>query len=149
MAGKFRGRKRPDVGQFRQAGPRRTGLVYRVQDREGRGPWRPGFSQAWMEDRSPEEYAALLPVQEEFPGLVRMLRPGYSVGVGCVSLEQLRLWFTPLEYERLLGFGFHCYGFVPARIVCQSDVQCVFELADRLSTLSKRVVLYGPGEGVK
>jgi len=26
-------------------------FVYRVQDKEGRGPWRPGFSQIWVETR--------------------------------------------------------------------------------------------------
>ena len=29
--------------------------IYRVQDAQGRGPWKPGFSHRWVEDR-PDHY---------------------------------------------------------------------------------------------
>ncbi len=32
--------------------------IYRVQDPEGRGPWKPGFSQVWA--TTADEYATLL-----------------------------------------------------------------------------------------
>lgn len=37
--------------------------IYRVQDAEGRGPWRPGFSKYWVCDR--DDHDVLIPWMKE------------------------------------------------------------------------------------
>lgn len=132
-------RRKPDLGSLHRS---TVPTVYRVQDREGRGPWRPGFSNQWVEDRSEDEFDALLPIMFEFPDLQRRLRPGFHVGVGCTSLDKLRRWITASEWSTLRRFGYRCYAIVPDRIVAESETQCVFESAKPLRKIGKRVRLH-------
>ncbi len=107
--------------------------VFRIQDKDGRGPWKPGFSICWVEDRQEEEYAALLPWPVEFgraPLNKRIV--GMHMGCGCRTLEQMRRWFTPTEYAKLLGYGYHAVKLEAGRILAESDIQCVFERAKPL-----------------
>jgi hypothetical protein len=56
--------------------------VYRVQDVEGRGPWRPGFSRLWVRDR--DDHDNLRPWVEQF-GVGIIPRNGWPFGrhFGC------------------------------------------------------------------
>jgi hypothetical protein len=104
-------------------------IFYRVQSIvDGRGPWRPGFSKKWLDNsRTDEEYRRLPLWTKEFDRWKILREAGHEyVGCGCVSPEQLRLWFTPLEYSRLIALGFLAVQFTDARLLAQSDVQCVF-----------------------
>ena len=47
------------VSAVRDGEPAMTNLVYRIQDNEGRGPWKPGFSSQWVIER--EDLENLLP----------------------------------------------------------------------------------------
>lgn len=117
-------------------------IVYRVQDRYGRGPWQPGLSMKWIEDRPQSEYAALKPIMLEFPRLLGQLRDGFHFGCGCTSLEKLRRWIQPSEWRTLMRMGFRCYAIVPDRIVCESETQCVFESRIQLKKHRNRIQLY-------
>ena len=81
--------------------------VYRVQAFDGRGPWRPGFSQRWIDgdapaDRLTETAMDLLPI-EVWPSL-----PADMVhGSACRTLDGLMRWFTPKERAALAALGFH------------------------------------------
>lgn len=132
-------RRKPDLHSMRCS---TVPTVYRVQDNEGRGPWRPGFSNQWVEDRPESEFAALRPIMFEFPDLQQRLRPGFHVGVGCTSLDKLRRWITPSEWITLQRFGYRCYAIVPDRIVAESEIQCVFESSKPLRKIGKRVRLH-------
>ena len=119
-------RRKPDLVALRCSTVQT--VVYRVQDSDGRGPWKPGFSNSWVADREDEsEFDYLKPIFVEFPKFNSMLRPGYHVGVGCTSLEQLRRWITRSEYETLRKYGYRCVAILADRIVAESDIQCVFE----------------------
>lgn len=81
-------------------------MVYRVQDYEGRGPWRPGVSGLWIQDDAPvgrleETIFDLMPAAD----LQRLPRDRYY-GCGCRRLDDLMLWFTPLERQRLARLGY-------------------------------------------
>jgi hypothetical protein len=119
-------------------------IIYRVQDSEGRGPWRPGFSDKWVEDR--DDYGALPPWPIEFPGLhaelTASLVMGKHVGCGCVSLEQLRRWFRPTEIRTLKRYGYHAVQMQVSRILAASDSQCVFERMVPLRDGIEAVELY-------
>ena len=120
--------------------------VFRVQDKDGRGPWKPGFSQRWVEDRPAEEYAALVPLPLQFGDVLRRSIVGMSLGCGCRTLEQLRRWFTPTEYATLRRFGYHAVKMEAGRILAESDIQCVFERAKPLREGVEPVELYPPND---
>lgn len=124
-----------------------SGLIYRVQDPDGRGPWKPGFSHRWAEDRPKEEYEALVPWPVQFGNVLRHSIVGMSLGCGCRSLEQLRRWFTPKEYATLRSFGYCAVKMETGRILAESDIQCVFERAMPLREGVEPVELYPPNEG--
>lgn len=82
-------------------------IVYRVQDSEGRGPWRPGLSARWVEGDAPagrlsETIFDLVSLDE-----IRAIRGRYHLGSACRSLADLGAWFTPVEIERLRALRFH------------------------------------------
>ena len=118
--------------------------VYRVQDASGRGPWKPGFSSQWVEDRPEEEYTRLVPwtVEFGFENILRHSIAGMNLGCGCQSLEQLRLWFTSTEYQTLRQFGYCAVKMEIGRILAESDIQCVFERVKPLREGAEPVELY-------
>ncbi|TXH40431.1 MAG: hypothetical protein E6Q97_39635 [Desulfurellales bacterium] len=121
----------------------RRPCIYRVQDKFGRGPWKPGFSMTWVEDRSDEEYAALMPGHHQFPKMDGMtFLADRHYGFGCESLEQLRRWIRKSEYETLRRHGYRAYKLYVDRILFRSDVQVVFERSQPLSVSAKGVSLY-------
>jgi hypothetical protein len=97
--------------------------VYRVQGVDGRGPWRPGFSERWIEadapaDRLTETIFDLVPLD----GL-RRLPLGFDYGCACRSLDALMHWFTPIERERLAALGFSPVRLVIDVVVVESATQ--------------------------
>lgn len=101
--------------------------IVRIQDRAGRGPWKPGFSHRWVEDR-PDHYA-LVPWYQEMGRVDRLAIAGMHIGCGCRTEEQLRRWFTLTEYERLVAFGYQAVRMQVGRILGSSETQVVFERA--------------------
>lgn len=99
--------------------------IYRIQDKEGRGPWRPGFSSKWTIERS--DWKDLVPFQMQFGNVHQLRTPGMTMGCGCMTIDQLKRWFIPKEYETLLSFGYQSVSMEANTIVAQSDIQCVFE----------------------
>ena len=99
-------------------------IVYRIQDGDGRGPWKSGFSHRWVEDRP--DHDNLPPWVVEF-GRVDLKRFTWEhVGSGCLTLEQLRRWFTESEYKSLLRYGYRAVRMDVDRLLGKSETQCVF-----------------------
>jgi hypothetical protein len=98
--------------------------VYRIQDREGRGPWRPGFSRRWIEASSERPLPPAL--MDEFPGLHAAFLPPYHYGCAVLSLNQLVCdWLLPIELDRLLRMGFAIVEIDDAEIIAESPNQVV------------------------
>lgn len=116
-------------------------IIYRIQDKDGRGPWKPGFSSKWVEDR--EDHEKLLPWYVEFGPVHERLLFGEVGGSGCLTLKQLRRWFTASEYETLKKFGYYAVKMEVGRILAESDIQCVFGRAKPLNKDVEGVILYG------
>lgn len=97
--------------------------VFRVQDADGRGPFRPGFSKQWSDAGS----TLLRPPtwMEEFgeDAIGRLGRPGEVFGSGVRTLAGLARWFTPTEAERLHRFGFRAVSVPGCRILAESEHQ--------------------------
>lgn len=117
--------------------------IYRVQDLVGRGPWKPGFSHTWTEDRTVDEYMALQSWVDEFGlGILRHRLAGAHMGCGCRTLGQLRRWILKTEYDRLRAKGYRAVQMQIDRVLAESEVQCVFERVKPLSEDAEPVELY-------
>lgn len=103
-----------------------TTTIYRVQDAEGRGPYRPGTSHLWSDD----DHWRNVPFFTEFHWPIhtiskRWLR-GETGGCGFRSLEQLNRWFSPTEQRKLSERGYTIVQMVADRIINESRNQLVF-----------------------
>jgi hypothetical protein len=120
--------------------------VYRVQDDKGRGPWRSGFSKQWVEYRPDHE--TLLPWPIEFGTEAYEARrnadPGAFMGCACLSIDQLRRWFTASEYITLRGFGYRAVILLADELLHTSDVQSVIVRYAPFAEGTQAVPLYGP-----
>lgn len=117
-------------------------IIYGVQDADGRGPWKPGFSHVWIEDRA--DLMNLPPWYFEFGRVDMGRRAGEHLGSGCRTLDQLRRWFTLGEYISLLSYGYRCVALRVDRILAGSDIQVVFVRSKPLAVDAIEVNLYGP-----
>ncbi len=102
--------------------------IYRIQDAEGRGPWKPGFSSKWVLDR--EDLDNLRPWFVEFDAsrilsFIGRFKRCYF-GSACANKEQLRRWFTEREYSTLLEFGYRSVKMDVDLILDESEIQLVF-----------------------
>ena len=98
--------------------------VYRVQDAEGRGPYRPGMSSRWVDENDippPPTWIA-----EFGEGVMQKLRPGEFVGCGVRNLAQLSKWFSETEMPRLRALGYKLVVLNAERILGESPNQVVF-----------------------
>ena len=97
---------------------------YRVQSADGRGPFQPGITLQWSEDR--EDKKNLRTWLEEMPGALSKRTDGLNMCCGCLTLDQLRRWFTESEYRKLIALGFYAVK-VTGCLVEKSETQALFE----------------------
>ena len=100
-------------------------VVYRIQNADGRGPWIPGWSHTWVEDRA--DHDRLVPWYVEMGPIHTQMTPGMHGGTACATPQQLRLWFTRTEYLTLKRFGFRAVCLAVDRILGESSIQLFFE----------------------
>ena len=101
--------------------------VFRIQDAEGRGPWRPGLSAKWADKDWHAEVEDLPPFFEEFGHdlIQRRGLPGEHWGCAVRKLRDLRRWLSPTERRKLSGMGFTVVSIKPDRILAESKNQLV------------------------
>lgn len=97
--------------------------IFRIQDADGRGPYKPGFSAVWCDDYGPPPPPTWM---QEFPGLLRRMNEAAHYGSACRSVEQLRKWFTPSELLRLHLLGYRLVAMHADRVLAESKNQLVF-----------------------
>jgi hypothetical protein len=119
-------------------------LVCRIQDNEGRGPYRPGFSHIWSERQDGPD-----PVFIAFPSVMRIVRKqvelnGGAVGCAFRNLSQARNWFSPNEILKLALYGYALVWMEPDKILAENDEQLVFWKA---APLRNSVIRVGWREG--
>jgi hypothetical protein len=118
--------------------------IYRIQDAEGRGPFRPGLSLRWIDDEAKPHESTLKPWPEEFPEVffaIRIFRTIYC-GCGCNSPEQLKLWFSKLEIRKMEILGLNPVIMEVDEILAESPVQLVFRRLKPLREDVKPFKLY-------
>lgn len=107
--------------------------IYRIQDIEGRGPYKPGFSKNWCDEDARcligvplfatymEEF---LDVQEKINTISRL--SGGAFGCGFRTLDQLNRWFTQAEQEKLFKYKYSIVKIIPDMVLAESHNQLVF-----------------------
>lgn len=98
--------------------------LVRMQDDEGRGPWRPGFSRVWMTDKTPKIGAPIFMDRR----LLSVVGKAHADGlhIGCaVRLDKISLWFTPQDVERLSSLGFFLVDASRCKVLLETDQQAL------------------------
>jgi hypothetical protein len=101
-------------------------LVCRIQDAEGRGPYRPGFSRHWSERETGPD-----PVFVAFPGIMARARQivdqrGGAVGCAFRSIREAMYWFSSTEILTLAKLGYSLCWVEAEEILAENADQLVF-----------------------
>lgn len=100
--------------------------VLRVQDHKGRGPWRPGFSETWVDAWRTSH---LPPIYQELPAFVALVnnahRDGFHIGCAARGTEGLMAWFSPMELLRLSNRGFKVVDATGCEIIAETPHQII------------------------
>lgn len=96
----------------------------RVQDAEGRGPYRPGFSARWVDDDHDSRNPSFM---DEFGWdlLARERRKGEHYGSALRGTRGLHRWFSVAELDRLRLLGYQVVRIKADRVLAESDAQAV------------------------
>lgn len=127
--------------------------VIRIQDKYGRGPYKPGFSHKWSEYRCLIAEPNKKPFMDEFPevqGKIQDIFEKNGVSFGCAfrTLKQLDAWFTPAELEKLWQYGYALVTIDVDEILAESDNQLVFWCKRPLKEVAKPFALFNhPKDG--
>jgi hypothetical protein len=99
----------------------REAVVYRVQDRAGRGPFRPGLTDQWR-DTDGNNYP---PIQLDFGTTWQAeVLPGWHCGCALRDVAAVARWFTAFECQRLHILGFNLVS-IRARVLRESPHQMI------------------------
>jgi hypothetical protein len=112
--------------------------IYRIQDKDGRGPWKPGFSLKWIRE-NPDW--SLKPWMFTMGPVHQKAESDEICGCGCLTKAQLRRWILKSEYEILLGYGYKAVK-LKGRILGEDKNQCIFARQQPLNQNCKEFKLY-------
>lgn len=114
--------------------------VYRVQDGQGRGPYRPGLSMQWSDTTDPtipEEHQLMVSrTAEVLAAMGRLNQERRHRGFGFLSLRDLWAWFSASERIKLRQLGFRIVKIESVRIEMQSPAEVMFSTARPLAELA-------------
>lgn len=118
------------------------GLILRVQDETGRGPFRPGFSQTWVDPMRESQPAPIYEEMEDFQREVQKWhRLGYHLGCAVRGPEGIRFWFTRTELITLRMHGFDIYRVDDPKIVFEGQSQLLIGKKHALRKLPKALMM--------
>jgi hypothetical protein len=102
------------------------GMILRVQDADGRGPWKPGVFMKWTDTERPGDtlFPPIFAEIEDFHlEIARWHRRGYHIGCAVDGIEALKKWFNHREITTLRSMGYHVYDFSKADKVFTTPTQ--------------------------
>ena len=101
-------------------------MILRVQDKQGRGPWRPGLSEKWVDAWRTEH---LPPIYQEFPAFFALVnaahREGLHIGCAARGRDGLLAWFSPMELLRLHDLGFSLVDASDCEVLAETPNQII------------------------
>jgi hypothetical protein len=101
-----------------------TGPLWRVQDRDGRGPWRPGFSDVWMTDATPTVGRAILQERGIKPIIARAHKAGLYLGC-AFRPDRRQFWFGDGDLSLLQRLGFRIADVSTCDVLFESEQQAL------------------------
>lgn len=107
----------------------RCEALFRVQDVQGRGPYRPGLPDQWADYDATDHFCPPFFVEmgwalSEVPS---HFTEGWHGGCAFRSLADLYRWFAPRERVNLVRLGFRINRIRPDRIIAETPTQVIFE----------------------
>lgn len=113
-----------------------TVRLFRVQDSSGRGPFRPGFVDLWLDDRDFSQVESI-----PWPKIQALAREIRHCGFGCRSLDQLRLWFTRSEMQKLRCCGYRAVA-MEGTVILDTPTQTLFHRDRPLYKDAEEIILH-------
>lgn len=112
-------------------------VLLRMQDINGRGPWKPGLSDQWVDHERRFDLPAL---QEDFgfdlkPMVDAAFKRGLHIGTAVRGAEIFNQWFTPTERVKLAMLGYRIVDASACEILGETQYQAVIGSAEPLSAL--------------
>lgn len=111
--------------------------IYRIQDKDGRGPFKPGFTRTWLETIKD------LPAWHDEFGLdvLSNVNDDECCATGVRTQEALKIWFTKAERERLQILGYKPVMIPNVRVIAESPNQILFARKKPLNQNFKNIEL--------
>ena len=113
--------------------------ILRYQDKDGRGPFRPGIPAQWAdsEGQSPPS------VFQEFPGFMDILPKIHArrmnVGCACVGERGIDAYFTASEQKKLKRLGYRLHRVPKNAVILTGRTQVVFATPMPLRRLPRHI----------
>lgn len=103
-------------------------IVYRVQDADGRGPFKPGFTQHWIDIYFAPGVQPYPTWMEEFgEDLIKKNGlPGEYYGSAVRTRDELDGWFSVTEQRKVKHLGYRIVAIGIDRVSAESTCQLVF-----------------------
>lgn len=112
---------------YRTNGERMSVRIYRVQDAEGRGPYKPGLSDRWTDVDHEERNPSIFEDFKISPMDLRLLwRECENGGCAFRTQQSLQAWFGMIERLRLEELGYFVVTMLVDRILLESERQLIF-----------------------
>lgn len=124
--------------------------VYRMQDADGRGPWRPGLGHLWSDQGSTIHLDhSFQPFNPQSVQNALKASPTLRYfGFGCRTVDALRDWFTPKELDTLLGMGFRAVELEAERMLLENRRQLLFARSKPLTVDARPIRFADDGSQV-
>jgi len=101
-------------------------VIFRVQDSDGRGPYRLGFSRFWVDDDGPANAPWWTEIGVPIDVAHAWMDDDHHWGCGFSTIDQFCRWFSPAERARLDRFGYILVLLNPDRVIATTPTQVVF-----------------------
>lgn len=106
--------------------PQHAGPCLRVQDAEGRGPYRPGMSRQWADPNGFDCPPWWCELGEDVQTAHAKMKGTFHWGCGFSSWEQLTRWFNERERRALDRLDYRLVRVVPDIVIATTRRQVVF-----------------------
>lgn len=116
-------------------------MILRIQDKAGRGPWRPGFSDAWVDAWRTQQNPPIYVEVSNFREIVADAhKRGKHIGCAAKGMDGLLSWFSPMEIVRLHGMGFYVADASGCDVLAETPTQVLICSNTPLKNLPNAVV---------
>ena len=112
---------------------------YRIQDKEGRGPFKPGMTQHWADTvrNQKKDQKHRIPIFDE-QGIEyvdkSMFKRG-QYGTVCYSIDHLKMWFSAEERRKMHDLGYYIVEVTGYEIIFKGKCQLLISSPVPLSEI--------------